>query len=94
VRLPHRIVGNRSAISRRVISQNIGRGECSLTVEPAHTTGPMPVIAESARRTSPVCTRRLRNDSITASIAGAHRTQMTGWGNVARAAISGVLPTF
>jgi hypothetical protein len=58
VRLPHRIVGNRSANIRRVISQNIGRCECSLTVEPAHTTGPMPVIAESARRTSPVCTGR------------------------------------
>ncbi len=30
------------------------------------TTGPMPVVAESAQRTSPVCTRRPGNDSIIA----------------------------
>ncbi len=34
------------------------------------------------------------NDCIAASIASADRTHMTGWGNVARAAISAVLPTF
>jgi hypothetical protein len=35
-----------------------------------------------------------RNDSTIASMMYAHRTQMTGWSNVVRAAISGVLPTF
>ena len=38
---------------RRAISQDIGRCECSLTAEPGHATGPMPVVAESAWRTSP-----------------------------------------
>ncbi len=38
--------------------------------------------------------RRPRNDSIIASIACAHRTQMTDWGNVVRGVISAVLPTF
>ncbi len=54
----------------------------------------MPAAAESARRTSPVCSRRPRNDSSYASVACAHRTQMTGRGNVASAVISDVLPTF
>ena len=60
----------------------------------ADSTGPMPVVAESARRASPVSTGRLRNDSIIARVAGAHRAQMTGWGNVVRAVSSKVLPTF
>jgi hypothetical protein len=34
------------------------RCESSLTVEPAHTTGPVPIVAESARRISPACTCR------------------------------------
>ena len=42
------------------------------------TTGAAPVAAESARRTSPACTGRPRNDSFIAPVAGAHRTQMTG----------------
>ncbi len=62
-------------------------------VEPAQTA-PMPVVAGTARRISPVSTRRPRNDSIIAPIGFAHRTQMTGWSNVVRAAISAVLPTF
>ena len=43
-----------------MISQDIGRCECSLMVLPAQTTGPVPVVAESARRISPVCTSRPR----------------------------------
>jgi len=54
-------------------------------VEPGQTAGPVPVVVESARRTSPVWTSRPRNDSIIASVAGAHRAQMTGWSNVVRA---------
>ena len=46
------------SIVRRAIWQDFGRCECSLTLEPAHTAGPVPVVAESARRTSPVCTGR------------------------------------
>ena len=42
------------------------------------TTAAAPVAAESARRTSPACTGRPRNDSFIAPVAGAHRTQMTG----------------
>ena len=57
-------------------------------------TGPVPVVAEPAPRTSLVSTGRPRNDPNIAPIAGAHRTQITGSGNVARAAISEVLPTF
>jgi hypothetical protein len=53
----------------------------------ALATDPMPVAAESARRTSPISTGRPRNDSIIESIAGGHRAQMTGRGNVVRAAI-------
>ena len=79
---------------RRAIWQDIGRCEFSLTAEPAHTTRPRPVVAEFARRTNPFCTGPARNDSITASVAGAHRTQMTGWGNVVSAVIVEVLPTF
>ena len=45
----------------------------------------------TARRSSPVSTGRPRNDSTIAPIVCAHRTQMTGWSNGARAAISGVL---
>src|SRR5258708_14930072 len=65
-----------------------GRCECSLiTVEPAPTTGPIPVVAESARRISPVSTRRPRNDSLIASIGFAHRTQMTGSSSVVTAVL-------
>ncbi len=56
--------------------------------------GPMPVVGEFARRTSPVGTGRLRNDSIIAPIGFAYRTHMTGWSNVARVAVSDVLPAF
>jgi len=38
--------------------------------------GSVPVVAESARGTSPVCIGRPRNDSIIASIACAHRVQL------------------
>jgi hypothetical protein len=38
--------------ARRAIWQDVWRCECSLTLEPAHTAGPVPVVAESARRTS------------------------------------------
>jgi hypothetical protein len=65
-----------------------------ITVEPAQTTGPVPVVAESARRTSPVGTGRSRNDSIIAPVACADRTLMSGWSNVVRAGISAVFPAF
>ncbi len=54
-------------------------------------TGPVPVVAEPAPRTSLVSTGRPRNDPNIAPIAGAHRTQITDWSNVARAATSEVL---
>jgi hypothetical protein len=57
-------------------------------VEPAPTAGPVPVVAESARRISPVGAGRPRIDSIIAPIGFAHRAQMIGWSNVVRARIS------
>jgi hypothetical protein len=77
------------AAPARLISRPLG----ALTVSRAITTE-LPAVAESARRTSPVCTGRRRNDPIIAPIACAHRTHMTGWSNVARAASSEVLPMF
>jgi hypothetical protein len=47
------------------------RGQRMLTHDGAsQTTGPMPVVAGTTRRTSPVCTCRPRNDSITVRILG------------------------
>ncbi len=40
----------------------------------------------------PGLTGRPRDDSIIAPVGFAHRTQMTDWSNITRAAISGVLP--
>jgi hypothetical protein len=59
-----------------------------------HTTGPMPVVAESARRTSPACTGRPPKRVHYRADRFAHLTHMTGWSNVVRAAISAVFPAF
>ena len=49
-----------------------------LAVEPAHPMGPVPVVAESARRICPVCTGRPGNDSMIAPIWCAHGRSSPG----------------
>jgi hypothetical protein len=78
--------------ARKQASRLISRPLSALTVSRAITTE-LPAVAESARRTSPVCTARPRNDPAIAPIACAQRAHMTGWSNVARVASSEVLPT-
>ena len=69
-------------------------GECSLTLEPVQTAGPMPSFRNPAADRSSLHRPAPRQLPIITSIGFAHRTQMTGWGNVVREAVSDVLPTF
>jgi len=75
------------------LEQISGRCECSLTAEPAHRgSGARRCGIRAADQSDQH--RPARNGSRIASVACAHRAQMTSRSNVVRAAICGVFPTF
>ena len=93
-RTGHHGAAHTRSIVRRAVWQDSGRCECSLTLEPAHhgsdaRRGGIRTADHSGLRTP--APERLH---CRVGPAGARRTQMTGWGIVASAVISEVLPTF